>query len=187
VRKWRIIKLSTDVALIVLTSVIILLLFFQRARIEDTIREATTKIERRIYMSVSNLIVEFRAAVVEAIGRVETRQAELRNALAAALAELEAARDRALTVAAAEDAEDVEQNAALEAALAQVAEAEGALTEAIGGLKGLAPEEVDEPVEEPVESEPEVPSPGEVVPDGEVAEDAAALPDDGTVEPPKFV
>lgn len=139
--------------------------------------------------------------VVNLVSRVEAKVGTLTDAIAARDAEIASLKDARDALAASEEAEDVDQNAAIEASEARLAELETSVAAATDELRSAttelksvaanaAPEVPAEEVPAPAEPETpavpaeEVPAPSEdgTVVDGEVTEDAAALPDEAGTE-----
>lgn len=158
------------------------------------VKDYFLKLKGELKMAENNIVVELRNAINEAVDRVNTRTDALEAAAKAYKDELDALKALHENYVVSEDAEDVEQNAALadQQAKADAAAAELAATvegvraelgklEAVGNVE--VPVEPETPAEPEVPAEPEapveeVPGPGEVVPDGEIAPDAAAPADE---------
>lgn len=101
-------------------------------------------------------VAELRAAVAGVAERVATLNGPLNDALANVRAELAAERAKYTDLVSAEDAEDVEQNAALDKALDDADKAAADIDNAVAELDNVAvaPEEADDA---PVVAEPEAP------------------------------
>lgn len=144
-------------------------------------------------MAENNIVVELRNAIDEAVTRVNTRTDALEAAAKAYKDELDALKALHENYVVSEDAEDVEQNAAIaaqtekaDAAAADLAATVEGVRAELGKLEAVGNVEVEPetPAEPEVPAEPEAPveeipaSPGEVVPDGEIAPDAVAPADE---------
>lgn len=117
----------------------------------------TQPIQERMdaYMSELQLSLdELNAAVAGLAGRVQDKVAELEAALATVHAEFDAYQTS-------EDTEDIEQNAALQGALADADTAAAEIRETVGELNAIAapeaPTEPEAPAEPEVPTEPEAP------------------------------
>lgn len=169
------------------------------------IKDYFLKLKGELKMAENNIVVELRNAINDAVDRVNTRTDALEAAAKAYKDELDALKALHENYVASEDAEDVEQNAALadqqakaDAAAAELAATVEGVRAELGKLEEVGnvevPVEPETPAEPEVPAEPEapveeVPGPGEVVPDGEITEDAAAQPteDQGPAGPIPFV
>lgn len=121
----------------------------------NEVRDGQIRLEERMADLVT-AVEDLKVAVTGVADRVQGQIAPLTDALNAAQASLQAERDAAATLAAAEDQEDVEQNAALDAARAetdsQMAAAQAAadsITGEVGKLNEIAQTPTPEPEEPP--------------------------------------
>ena len=155
------------------------ILLSQNEEILDEIRE----VKRRV-ANLNENVNELRDAVAGVAERVANLSAPLNDALENVKAELDAERAKYADLVTAEDAEDVQQNSALDAALVDANDAAAGIQDAVDKLNDLAvaPEEADD--DEP--AEPAAPADdAPVVPvDPAPADDAPVVPADDDADVP---